>query len=560
MRKNNSFNSISTSGSSTVISSNTARALKYGSSSSTSPTKKRVTFNNKSTRSGSGVGSGKGKKKKLTLALFAIVALLMPFIICETFLTVLVLLFKDAVVPVIATAATSSSVVGNVMMMDSKEEVPVDYDSMPDVRSDAEVIVNQSVYYYDEEELIGEVEEKDLLAGNNDEDLLTEVTETLIINKDAKEATQMSSSATENTSPNPAANYAINEHDDINNNNNNSQEIYRSMLEYAFAKLRGESIDGKSITNRKSVESLCGDTWMISNDILLNESLEEARMSSDATCTVGSMEEEDGGGGQLLSSSYDLSSSSSSSSSNSWKTLALDAQRCLGAAGLAFITTQSNINHDRLSVSTKIFDRLSYIDPTDLDVRAGLGTALLIQGIFGSSSRDSHHDDADDEQRDKSIESRIRSLSLAAYHLKVASSLCTTSSNVNNHHRGETDPDDDDMTPTAIPTRHKLHDVNAVSHAAILHNLALAYLAVGDRKNAVPVLLQAAAIGRELHSLDTKPYWNVPNEILMAMEERALLFSARPNIKEDEEVEESNEEEKKRKRRMPFMPLLESRH
>ena len=124
-----------------------------------------------------------------------------------------------------------------------------------------------------------------------------------------------------------------------------------------------------------------------------------------------------------------------------------------------------------------------------------------------------------------------------------------------------TDPDEDDMTPTAIPTRHKLHDANAVSHAAILHNLALAYLAVGDRKNAVPVLLQAAAIGRELTSLDTKPYWNVPNEILMAVEERALLFSARPNVKEDEEVEESNEEEKKRKmkRRMPFMPLLEYR-
>ena len=205
---------------------------------------------------------------------------------------------------------------------------------------------------------------------------------------------------------------------------------------------------------------------------------------------------------------------------------------------------------------------MSYIDPTDLDVRAGLGTALLIQGIFGSSSRDSHHDDADDEQRDKSIESRIRSLSLAAYHLKVASSLCTTSSNNNDHHHhhGETDPDDDDMTPTAIPTRHKLHDVNAVSHAAILHNLALAYLAVGDRKNAVPVLLQAAAIGRELTSLDTKPYWNVPNEILMAMEERALLFSARPK-EEDEEVEESNEEEKKRKRRrMPFMPLLHDIH
>ena len=150
MRKNTSFNSISTSGSSTVISSNTARALKYGSS-STSPKKKMVTFTNKSTRSSS--GGGKGKKKKLTLALFAIVALLMPFIVCETFLTVLVLLFKDAVVPVIATAATASSVVGNVLIMGKEEEVPVDYDSMPDVRSDAQVIVNQSsVYYYDYDE------------------------------------------------------------------------------------------------------------------------------------------------------------------------------------------------------------------------------------------------------------------------------------------------------------------------------------------------------------------------------------------------------------------------
>ena len=81
---------------------------------------------------------------------------------------------------------------------------------------------------------------------------------------------------------------------------------------------------------------------------------------------------------------------------------------------------------------------------------------------------------------------------------------------------------------------------NDASHAAILHNLALAYLAVGDTDSSVLFLLRAAAIRREQHSRsssntsssstnDTKPYWNAPDDVLQAAEVEALLVAAKPN-------------------------------
>jgi hypothetical protein len=65
----------------------------------------------------------------------------------------------------------------------------------------------------------------------------------------------------------------------------------------------------------------------------------------------------------------------------------------------------------------------------------------------------------------------------------------------------------------------------ATSQAAILHNLALAYTALRDYGSAVPILLRATSSGRE-HFATTKPYWNVPGELLQIMEMRALLIGA----------------------------------
>ncbi len=90
------------------------------------------------------------------------------------------------------------------------------------------------------------------------------------------------------------------------------------------------------------------------------------------------------------------------------------------------------------------------------------------------------------------------------------------------------------------------NDENAASHAAILHNLALAYLAVGDTDSSVPLLLRSAALYRD-HSIETKPYWNAPSDVLQAAEEKAMLTAAKPKISEPNE--------RKKKRRIPFLPF-----
>jgi hypothetical protein len=61
--------------------------------------------------------------------------------------------------------------------------------------------------------------------------------------------------------------------------------------------------------------------------------------------------------------------------------LAFEAQSCLGGAGLSYLSVD-NLDYERLRMSTKIFTELSRIETSNADVRAGLGTSLLIQGIF----------------------------------------------------------------------------------------------------------------------------------------------------------------------------------
>jgi tetratricopeptide (TPR) repeat protein len=91
----------------------------------------------------------------------------------------------------------------------------------------------------------------------------------------------------------------------------------------------------------------------------------------------------------------------------------------------------------------------------------------------------------------------------------------------------------------------------SISHAAILHNLALAYTALGDYESAVPILLRATSSGHE-HFATTKPYWNVPGQLLQIMEMRAMLIGATVSKKK------SNNKMSKKKR-IPFLPFHEDR-
>ncbi len=134
---------------------------------------------------------------------------------------------------------------------------------------------------------------------------------------------------------------------------------------------------------------------------------------------------------------------------------------------------------------------------------------------------------------DDNVQSSL--FSLAAHHLKLASLLSSSSPNgVAESGSG---------APNAMSRLAKVNDENA---AAILHNLALSHVALGDSASSVPILLRAAAMGRE-HQVSAKPYWNVPNEVLVRAEEKALLIGAMPRkLQEDKGI----------RRRIPFVPFL----
>jgi len=95
----------------------------------------------------------------------------------------------------------------------------------------------------------------------------------------------------------------------------------------------------------------------------------------------------------------------------------------------------------------------------------------------------------------------------------------------------------------AIPdTLLNVNDEYMATNAAILHNLALVHIALGDKENSIPILLQAAALRREFSIETTKLYWNAPHEVLQMAEEKALLIAAN-----------TVKLEKKTKRRIPFL-------
>lgn len=132
-------------------------------------------------------------------------------------------------------------------------------------------------------------------------------------------------------------------------------------------------------------------------------------------------------------------------------------------------------------------------------------------------------------------------LTLAAFHLKLASSLCVA------HHKQFSDGEDlaKTVSSTAIESNHN------VAHAAILHNLALAYIALGDSNSSTPVLLRAAAIHRGMIEPSTEKnnniflLWNLPNNVLHVMEEKAWLLGVKSA---------AADVGKKKKRRIPFVP------
>ena len=162
-----------------------------------------------------------------------------------------------------------------------------------------------------------------------------------------------------------------------------------------------------------------------------------------------------------------------------------------------------------------------------MDAQAGLGSSLLALGVTGSR---------DQVKKQESL------LTLASFHLKLASSLVSTKHKADSE--GVSISDDSEIKDVSLEMKEMENDkqVHHSTHAAIFHNLALAYIALGDvTGQSVPLLLRAAAIHRQLDPEEL--FWNLPNELMHVVEEKAWLLGAK-----------SKGNKMKKKRRVPFVP------
>jgi len=234
-----------------------------------------------------------------------------------------------------------------------------------------------------------------------------------------------------------------------------------SMLKDALKKMN----DGSNKDGKKAVETLCLTVWSR--------------------------------GVEALS----LPNENDDQDNDSLNALAVDAQRCLGGAELAFLTKDVNI--DSVRKSRVIFESLSDLDPDNASVRAGLGTSLLILGVM---------------KEDESV------VKLAMFHLKAASSLCQ---------KGAVE---------AQPQSIFQSDASAMS-AAILHNLALASISLGDDVSSVALLLRAGAIRREDSAHSVNLFWNCSHGALLTIEQQAALMGAK----------RTRRQKKKTKSKIPFL-------
>ena len=174
------------------------------------------------------------------------------------------------------------------------------------------------------------------------------------------------------------------------------------------------------------------------------------------------------------------------------------------------------------------------IEPLDAAIRAGLGTALLLQGIF-------YYDYVDPGG---AVTAQEALLKLALYHLKVASTMYSAQRKVQ-----EVPNAIEQSTQSGLSTSFSGQlegDGSSLAHSAALNNLALAYVALGDNDSSVPVLLRSASIRRETPAAGVL-YWNAHSKLLTNAEEKAMLTAAKSPLKS--EVRRT----KNARKRIPFL-------
>jgi hypothetical protein len=91
---------------------------------------------------------------------------------------------------------------------------------------------------------------------------------------------------------------------------------------------------------RNTVDSLCGDVWVVANEM---QSSKYARNSTGSSSIIN-----------LIGPSKTRFEESQDAEFNLLK---LEAQHCLGGAGMAFLNTDG-LDYSRLRLTTKVFDGL----------------------------------------------------------------------------------------------------------------------------------------------------------------------------------------------------------
>ncbi len=394
---------------------------------------------------------------KLTAGHLVAIIILVPFVMMEAFLSVLVFTYNYNGISV-------SVVGGGLTVATNTANVVGSADDLSDVGVVNILDVDDVAQLEEQQEQQKDTDDDKVVEGDEENDVVVPSPPTEDADVGSADDADHEQAETENDAEIENTDDDDDEHDvDTAQSNIVAMQF---MLKEALTKLNDTGSDKQH--GKKAVETLCLTVWSR--------------------------------GLEALSS---LPNGNDDEDNDTWNALAMDAQRCLGGAELVYLSRDIKI--DSVRKAKVIFESLSDVDPDNANVRAGLGTSLLILGVMKED---------------------VSFLKLALFHLKAASSLCQNG-------------------PLAHPQPIFQSESSAMS-AAILHNLALASIALGDDVSPVSLLLRSEAIRRQMDSSNHRPanlFWNCHHDALLTIEQQAVLMGAKSTMRQ----------EKKRKSKIPFL-------
>ncbi|KAL7481819.1 hypothetical protein ACHAW6_007493 [Cyclotella cf. meneghiniana] len=431
--------------------------------------------------------------------IFVALATALPFLLCESFLLVLTLRYRDRSVSEINSPA-----------VDSESLRHLNLDNMDRRGDSAHVIDLVGVDQYVEKECGPVVNDTNEFSSMKHE-TQNAINECSIINQstssDCRDIKSSSNEKHEQKSDEPAAGVSkrapleLETIQQINETHAFGILEYEAMLDEAFSMIaasKSTSANQKETENLHNAETLCEN--------VRSRVREVSALKNDHSFGVG-----------MVNKSFESGSSSSSYNANALRLLEYNSQLCIG--GVKMSRTSSEVD-TMLQEAKNTFEQLVHLDPYNLDAHAGLGSSVLAQGLLNSYPSSA-----------ASQEAQVSLLKLATFHLKLASSLCSASRGRVGRVLNELLISDEVPAEDAIIKGKEIErdkQLSLLTHVSVLHNLALAYVALGDSNSSVTLLLRAAAI---------------QHNVLQLMEEKACLIGAK-----------SERKKQKKKRRIPFVP------